>query len=218
MIRICPSLISSNLLNLSQTITELEPHSDGFHLDIMDDHFVPNLTWGHMFINAIAHKTMKPLFVHLMVEQPELWPQKLELNDNDTVIFHLENKINHYALIKNITEKKWHVGLAIRPKTPIEEILPYLKHINLVVLMSVEPGFSGQSFLESSIERLKLLVSARNEFNPSLVITMDGGINEHNIAQLAQAGVDQVAMASALFSTGDAVQNIQTMRNKIKML
>ena len=104
-VKIFPSLISADLLNLRHVINSLDIHSDGYHLDVMDDHFVPNLTWGAQFINAIAHATSKSLFVHLMVEEPRPWLDKLTLTEKDSLTFHFENKIEHVDFIKRIIYK-----------------------------------------------------------------------------------------------------------------
>lgn len=213
MIKIFPSLISADLLNLATAINQLEPHCSGFHLDVMDDHFVPNLTWGHMFINTIAKKTNKTLFVHLMVENPETWLSKLDLRDCDILTFHVENKIDHLKLIKEIKEKKYRAALAINPKTALEEIFPFLQDIHQVLLMSVQPGFSGQAFLDSSIDRLNALIDYRKQHNLSFEIVMDGGINEKNIAQLVRAGVDQVAIAAGIFGSENPVENINKLKS-----
>ena len=163
--KIYPSLISADLLNLETVIKNLEPHCDGFHIDIMDNHFVPNLTWGPMFIKAIAQATEKPLFIHLMIDNPEDFLEKIHIKRASTVSFHIENTKNILQTIKRIKENKWHANIAIKPNTPLDELKPFLNDISSVLLMSVEPGFSGQQFLNSSLDRLKELADYRKKEN-----------------------------------------------------
>jgi len=217
-VAIFPSLISSDILNIRRTLDHLDKYVDGYHLDIMDDHFVPNLTWGPLFINEIAHATKKILFVHLMVEKPESWLSRLTLRDGDTLAFHIENKVDHISLINSIKEKKIKSSIAISPKTPLEKILGLANVIDQILLMSVEPGASGQSFIESSIGRLKSLVEFRRQHNLGFKIVMDGGINQENISQLTEIGVDQVACASSIFGSGDSVENIIKLREAIDII
>ncbi|MGE0206793.1 MAG: ribulose-phosphate 3-epimerase [Candidatus Babeliales bacterium] len=211
--KIYPSLISADLLNLHTVIKNLEPHCDGFHLDIMDNHFVPNLTWGPMFIKAIAHATTKPVFVHLMIENAEKFLEKIEIKRASTVSFHIENTKNISEAIQRIRENKWHANIAIKPNTPLEKLFPYLGMIDSVLLMSVDPGFSGQRFLESSWERLKKLAAYRKEEKMNFMICMDGGINSTNIAELARNGCDEVGVAAAIFSTPDPVAALKELYN-----
>jgi len=209
--KIYPSLISADLLNLESTIKNLEPHCDGFHIDVMDNHFVPNLTWGPAFIKAISQTTNNPLFVHLMIENPEQFLSSLHLKSNDTIAFHIENDINIIETIKRIREKKWHACLAIKPNSPIESLWPYLDVISSVLLMSVNPGFSGQRFLPESLQRLEQLAQYRKEKKMNFSIVMDGGINTTNIGTLAQHGCDAVGVASAIFDAHDPIKALKKL-------
>ena len=202
-VKIFPSLIAADPLHLAHVISMLEPYCDGFHLDIMDNHFVPNLTWGPLVINAISAYTKKTLFVHIMADYPEKIIKNLMLRPGDIVAFHSESK-NDFLLINNIIkEKKAMSSLAISPKIALSEIFPWLKDVDQVLLMSVQPGFSGQHFLEHSIERLKSLVAYKKAHELSFVMGMDGGINENNIQELEHEGCEIFAIASAIFSKDD---------------
>ena len=203
--KIFPSLISADLLNLESTIKKLEPHCDGFHIDVMDSHFVPNLTWGPQFIKAISQIVTRPLFVHLMVENPEQFLKKLHIKRDDTVAFHIENTKNIQEMIKRIRENKWHASLAIKPNTAVEELWPFLDIISSVLLMSVDPGFSGQDFLPESFARLDQLAQYRKEKEMNFSIVMDGGINKRNIGKLAKQGCDEVGIAAAIFDAPDPI-------------
>ena len=210
-IKIFPSLISADILNLEYEIKKLEQHCDGFHIDIMDWHFVPNLTWGPMFINAIAQKTTKPLFVHLMIEKSFEFLDLLALRNGDTLSFHIEESPDIKKMIKSIKEKKWLANIAIKPKTPLKEVFQFTTMVDSILLMSVEPGFSGQHFLESSLNRLIELANYRKEKNLSFEIAMDGGINKKNIEKLANYGVSNVAIASGIFENKDPLNALKEL-------
>lgn len=203
---IYPSLISSDLLNLEKTIKLLEPHCHGFHIDIMDDHFVPNLTWGHGFVNSIAKATKQPLHVHLMVDNPESWINRLALRSTDCFIFHIEaskTKSETMMLIEAVHDARHPVGIAVNPATNIELIHEYLPLLQIVLIMSVQPGFSGQKFMPEVVHKVPELVALRKKLNAQFKICMDGGIGTNNIATLAEMGVDQVGAAASIFAQPD---------------
>jgi ribulose-phosphate 3-epimerase len=216
---IYPSLISSNLLELGKTITRLDQQCDGYHIDIMDYRFVPNMTWGPAFVEAFVHATSKRLHIHLMVEDPFIWVDRLALRKEDSVIFHYEafsgeqqeraGKI--IALCKLITTKGYRKGLAINPETEVELIIPLLEHVDTVLVMSVNPGFSGQALIPAILDKIPRLVAAKKLQKARFLIGMDGGVNLSNIATIAAAGVDYVGVASAIFSSKDEVQALQAL-------
>jgi ribulose-phosphate 3-epimerase len=197
----------------------LDPYSDGYHLDIMDDHFVPNLTWGPAFINTIRQVTKLPFHVHLMVEKPETWLSRLGLHKSDCIIFHYEAMPDLDAqkeLINNIHNKGYLAGVSINPKTSVERIFDILPVIDLVLIMSVEPGFSGQQFIQETIKKVTPLITMRSQLHASFVITMDGGINESNAAMIAQQKVDQIAVASAIFAKPDPIQALKKLKDLVR--
>ena len=204
MVRIYPSLMGADPLNLENEIALLEPYCAGFHLDVMDNHFVPNITWGANTINAIAQRG-KPVWVHLMLEEPDLFYSTLSLPADSIVSFHIESKVDILGLIKIIREKKHKPSLAISPKTALVEIFPFLDVVDQVLVMSVNPGFSGQAFLKGSLDRLIELVSYRENYKSSFRIGVDGGIDITNIKMVNEIGVDDCAIASAIFKQGDSV-------------
>lgn len=214
--RIYPSLISAkNLLNLDQTITDFDALCDGYHVDIMDDHFVPNLTWGAQFANAIIAKTTLPVHVHLMVENPEKWIGRLSLRADDVFIFHYEacrsgNEIND--LLSKLKEKSICCGLALNPSTPVEVLETVLPVLDTVLLMSVEPGFSGQSFRQDVVQKIPKLVSLRQEKQLSYTIGIDGGVTALKIPILRDLGIDYVGVASAIFCQPDPVKALSDLK------
>lgn len=212
MTKIYPSLIAANLLNLQKDIVTLEPVSDGFHIDVMDNHFVPNLTWGPMFVNDFVIASKKPLFVHLMVSNPEQFLQTLSLRTIDAFCFHIETIKSSKGLIKDIRNKNWNPAIAIKPNTPLEEIFPFLGLIDKVLLMSVNPGYSGQQFLPDSIQRLEALAQFKKEHVLDFEIAMDGGINEKNIGELKKRGATEFGIASAIFGSSAPIAMIEKLK------
>jgi ribulose-phosphate 3-epimerase len=208
-----PSLISGRLLNLQEEISLLEPHCDGFHIDIMDFHFVPNLTWGPLFVKQIRQATSKQLFIHLMVEYPEKYLPLLELYPGDIVSIHIESPTTS-SLFAMTTYLKAHnliPSIAINPETPLESIISLPFYVEHVLLMSVHPGFSGQKFLPHTLEKLKALNLFRQSHNLCFSIAIDGGITSCTIPQLIHNGADQLAIATAIFMYEDRVSAIKNL-------
>lgn len=210
--KIYPSLISADLLHLGDVIKTLDSHCDGYHIDVMDDHFVPNLTMGPAFVQAIIDATELPIHLHLMVDNPEKWIDRVDLREQDFFIFHHE-VVGSTELV-NLKDKKYKIGIAINPDTKIESIFPYLDQLDYVLLMSVQPGFSGQKFIPEVLEKVKPLVDIRKSKNLKFLIGMDGGIGLSNIEMLADAGVDDVGVASAIFSADDPVRALGELYKK----
>lgn len=212
-VAIFPSLISADLLSLRQEIKTLEPYCQGFHIDVMDFHFVPNLTWGFAFIESIAQATNLPLSIHLMVDEPEAFARRLKPRQGDTITFHIEAVTAPQIILEYLNKSDAEVGIALKPSTSLEKIYPYLAHVDEVLLMSVEPGFSGQAFTNESIARLKELNKYRAQNNLEFKIVMDGGINANNLPELIANGVDQVAIASAIFAHANRVKAIKDLKS-----
>jgi len=212
--KIYPSLISAPLLSLEKMLFLLDPHCDGYHLDVMDDHFVPNLTWGPSFINAIADATQRPLQIHLMVDVPARWIERLELRNGDSFVFHyeaLQNIAQAQHLIEKITARGWKAGIAINPPTPVTALHALLPHLHEVLIMSVNPGFSGQKFIPEIVAKVKPLMLTRQHNGNNFTLCMDGGIGQENITMLKQEGVELFAMANAIFASNDPVGALQSL-------
>lgn len=210
---IYPSLIAADLLYLGDTITMLDPYCDGYHIDIMDNHFVPNLTWGPSFIKAIMQATDKKLWIHLMVDDPERWPARMALPPSSLVSFHFETIKKSFALIKQIKENKWEASVAISPEIDPESIFDLLPHVDQVLIMTVNPGFSGQAFLPAMVRKIAPLIDYRDRHGLSFALSMDGGINESNIALLIEQGIQDFAVASAIFGSPDPVAMLKCLKS-----
>lgn len=209
---IYPSLISADLLHLGKVIDTFNPICDGFHIDIMDNHFVPNLTWGAAFANAISAASKNPTWVHLMVDNPEAWLPNLKLIPGSTLSFHIENSLDKNRIIQSIRGKKLKPSIAISPKTGVEEILPFAHLVDQILIMSVEPGFSGQNFMPEVMAKIAPLILLRSQKKLHFTIAMDGGIDATNIQMLAHKGVDEFAAAKAIFGQTNPVDAYEALK------
>lgn len=217
MFQIWPSLISSDLLHLSEAMNNLKDHCYGWHLDIMDNHFVPNLTWGASFVNAIAQASSKPLWVHLMIDSPERFLEKLHIPQDSYVTFHVETKSDINSTIKAIKQHGWQASLAINPETPVEKLLPYLHSVDQVLIMSVHPGFSGQTFITDTLQKIQFIKSELKKQNVTIPLAIDGGINRDNINSVAQLGVTQFGIAAGIFGCADPAQEIDYLNKLLEI-
>lgn len=211
MIRIFPSLIAADILNLQNEIMALESYCDGYHIDVMDNHFVPNLTWGQMFVDKINTVVAKPSWVHLMVDNPENWVEYLSLQPKSILTFHFEATSEVKNVCEHIEKRKWIPSIAINPKTPVEKVFPFLDVVHHVLVMSVEPGFSGQHFINEVVEKVDLLVSHVQKHRLQCVIAMDGGIDKTNIAMLAKKGIQDFGVGSGIFAQPDKIEALQKL-------
>lgn len=198
--QIYPSLLAAKPANLESLVVQLDPLVPGFHVDIMDNVFVPNTGIGLEITNKLAKLTIKQLWVHLMVREPEEFLGLLDIPAGSIVSFHIEARTSTPRLVQKIIDKGWLASMAINPTTSVEEIFPYLDRLHQALLMSVKPGFSGQRFLPETLAKIGPLVGFRNTSGLSFEIAMDGGIGISNIADLKAKGVDQVAIGSDIFN------------------
>ena len=198
--------IKDNVLKLNNTnITYI-------HLDIMDGLFVPNKTWEYNELKDILSDNTKPLDVHLMVSDVIKYIDEYCNLNPEYITFHLEAVNNVKEVIDYIHSKNIKVGISIKPNTNIDNLIPYLNDIDMVLLMSVEPGMGGQSFIDSSYERLNKLNELKNKYN--FLIEIDGGINENNITNLN--GVDIAVVGSYITSNENYQEQIDKLLNKVK--
>lgn len=217
MVEIFPSLLATDQQKLDHYVKELEPLCPGFHIDIMDNKFVPNTGISLEKVNHIAKITYRPLWVHLMVEEPESYLNQLNLPPDSILTFHIESHKNSSKMIQMILEKKWLPGIAIKPTTGVSEVFPFLESLYQVLVMSVEPGFSGQPFLKETLDKVGPLVGFRTTSKSHFKIAMDGGISISNIKTVMQNGVDQVAVGSELFEhKAGAAKAYQLLSEKVE--
>ena len=206
------SLIAANQLSLGPTLDALDAYADGYHLDIMDNHFVPNLTWGHGMINAIATHTKRQLWVHLMVDNPGIWVEQLQLPQESIVTFHIESTTDPLRIIHALQKKDCYASVALKPGTSLDTMNPLLPQLDQVLIMSVEPGFSGQHFIQNSMDRIATILQHKNAHNLALRIGIDGGVTSKNIVNLANAGIQDFAVGNALFKAKDIAEALQQLQ------
>lgn len=218
MLLIYPSLIAASLLSLGEVIKNLDPLCDGYHLDIMDNHFVPNLTWGSDTVNAIAAATSRPLQVHAMIDHPEQFVKRINLRPGDEYIPHyeaLENDEVFQQLLADARARRYRLGLALNPKTPVSEIEQYLSVLDTVLVMTVHPGFSGQKYLENNLEKVMHLLEYKTEQGSEFTIGVDGGIDSQKLMRLSSMGISYAAAATAIFGGADYVASYKQLKEII---
>lgn len=210
---IAPSILSADFSNLETEIKLVIAAGAGFvHVDVMDGHFVPNLTIGMPVVKAIKPKSSIPLDVHLMIDNPEIFIEQFIIAGSDYLTIHVESTKNVEASLRMIRDLGAKPGITARPGTALEQLKPFLHLVDLVLVMTVEPGFGGQKFMESQLEKVKELKSIREEKKLNYLIEVDGGINPDTAKLCWEAGADVLVAGSAIFSTNDYKSNIEALK------
>lgn len=213
MTRISPSILSSDFSNLEHEIKSLDKAgADWIHIDVMDGCFVPNITLGAPIVKAIRPHTRLPFDVHLMIRDPLAYIPDFLTAGADIITFHLESESDTKETIAAIRAGGAMASLSIKPATPVQAVFPYLDTLSMVLIMSVEPGFGGQSFQESCLEKIRILRREAQKRDLPLLIQVDGGIDENTIALCAAAGADTFAVGSTIFRADDRKAAIQHLR------
>ena len=211
-ILIAPSLLSADFGRLNEEIRDVERAGcDVIHVDVMDGHFVPNLTIGPVVVKGIRKSTQLPLDVHLMISDPAKYIPEFIKAGSDWITFHVEATEKVSELISTIKAAGKKAGLSLRPKTPIEALKPYLNDLDLVLIMSVEPGFGGQSFMAEMMPK----ISALRKMGFKNLISVDGGIDPVTAPQALREGADVLVAGSAIFAKTDRAAAIQNFRRMI---
>ena len=211
MIQIAPSMLSADFLHLEKDVRMVNEHADIFHLDIMDGVFVPNISFGFPVLKAITAATDKFMDVHLMIVEPEKYVERFAKAGADLVTFHLEATDKVQECIDLVRKSGAQVGISIKPATPVEAIEEWLPQLDLVLIMSVEPGFGGQSFIEGSTEKVAALRRMIDQKGLATLIEIDGGVSRHNARELYDAGCNALVAGSAVFQAPDPETEIVAM-------
>ena len=200
---ISPSIIAGDFSKLDREIKEIEDLGiNRLHLDIMDGNFVPNLTFGPLLVEGIRKLTNMHLECHLMINSPEKYIDEYISAGGDTIILHKEKNPKIEDSLNKIKKSGVKCGVAFNPDTPIKSIIPFIDKINYILIMSVYPGFCGQSFIESSIESMNYFVGKKIDY-PDLIVAVDGGVNTKTIRKVFETGIDISIVGSGLFGADD---------------
>lgn len=217
--KIAPSILSADFSRLGEEIAAVEAAgADWIHIDVMDGHFVPNLTLGPPIIRSLRKTTRLPFDVHLMIEKPELTLDPFIDAGCDILTVHLEAASHLHRTIAWIKERGVKAGVSVNPATPLsllEEILPDL---DLLLIMTVNPGFGGQQFIPGMLPKIRKAKAMVSAIAPQVVIEVDGGISLDNIATVAEAGADVLVAGSAVFSNGAYGETLASMRKRLSNL
>lgn len=215
---LAPSLLASDYSKLGEQIDEcMKADIKWLHCDIMDGHFVPNISFGPKFVEAAGNSTDAFLDVHLMIENPDKYIEAFVDAGADQITVHQETCPHLHRTIQNIHQHGIMAGVAVNPATSLTNIEPILPDIDLVLIMSVNPGFGGQSFIKSSYKRLQHMRQVREETGTSFLIEVDGGVNLENIEQVTHSGADVLVAGSAVFKAKNIPERIKNLTQKAQL-
>lgn len=209
-IRINPSILSADFVNMQADLDRVAT-ADFVHVDVMDNHFVPNLTFGPQMVQRIQDTSPVPLDVHLMITDPDRWAPGYAEIGAASVTFHLEAAAHPVALARRLRDIGARAGVAVKPSTGVESLFEVLDEFDQILVMTVEPGFGGQSFMDDQMSKLALLHEEARRRGSRVWLQVDGGISASTIARAAEAGADTFVAGSAVFS-GDPAQAIAALR------
>lgn len=214
---IAPSILSADFTKLEQQIRLVETGgADWIHCDIMDGHFVPNITFGPMLVKAVRKVTKLPVDVHLMIENPDKYLEDFKKAGADHILVHQEEVIHLNRTIKKIKELGIKAGVVINPATPVHTLRDIAEYIDILLIMSVNPGFGAQTFIPNSIRKIQEAAQLRKEINSDFKIEIDGGIDKNTIVPAFKAGVDVFVAGSSIFKSDNVTASTAELKNLVK--
>ena len=215
MVKVAPSILSADFVNLERDIRALSPAgADYVHVDVMDGCFVPNITIGVPVVAAIRRITQLPLDVHLMIDRPIRYVDDFCKAGSDILTVHVEadSEENTIAALRRIRENGVRAAISVKPKTPAEAVLPYLPYCDLILVMTVEPGFGGQAFMQDMMPKLKAIRAYIDAQNPACELEVDGGINERTALVCRENGANVLVAGSAFFKSADPAAFVKAVK------
>ncbi|PIC81710.1 ribulose-phosphate 3-epimerase [Sporosarcina sp. P18a] len=214
MIKIAPSILAADFARLGEEVNEVEKAgAELIHIDVMDGHFVPNITMGPIVVEALRPLTELPLDVHLMIENPDAYIEGFAAAGADYITVHVEACPHLHRTLQLIKSTGAKPGVVLNPHTPVEQIMHVLEDIDMVLFMTVNPGFGGQSFIHSVLPKVKQLSDIIKERNLSIEIEIDGGINEETIKPCVEAGATIFVAGSAIYGKEDRAKALQAIKS-----
>ena len=215
--KIAPSILSADFSRLDQEVRAVEKAgADLIHVDVMDGHFVPNITIGPIVVTGLRRLTSLPLDVHLMIEKPDRYVEAFAQAGSTWITIHVEVCPRLRSIIKKISHLKVRPGVVLNPATPLKRIYTILDEIDLVLLMSVHPGFGGQAFISSTLKKVERLRKIVDQNRYPIEIEVDGGINIENIGEVSRAGGDIFVAGTGIFKTENYKETIRKLRKAIE--
>jgi len=212
-VKIAPSILAADLACLKDEVERaVEGGCDAFHIDIMDWHFVPNLSFGPSMVETVRRLTDLPLDVHLMTDNPLEMLRPFAEAGSDFITVHVEVLDDVPSALDEIRGLGARPGMTLKPDTPVEAVIPHVPLVELLLVMSVHPGFGGQKFIEESYGRIRRIAEAARSGNPEMVLSVDGGVNVENAASLVEAGVNYLVAGTAVFGNHGARENVALLR------
>lgn len=213
MIKLAPSILSADFARLLEDVKKVEKAGcEYLHIDVMDGHFVPNITLGPSIVKSLRKDVNMVFDTHLMIENPDNYIKDFVDAGSDIIVVHVEACRHLHRTIQNIKSYNVKAGVALNPATPIESIKHILQDVDMVLIMTVNPGFGGQSFIENTIDKIKELKQIIDEKNLKVDIQVDGGIKPSNIHKVVEAGANIIVAGSAIFNSEDIEETVMLMR------
>jgi len=213
---VAPSILSADFGNLEKSIKRVSS-AEWLHVDIMDGHFVPNISIGPVVVKGLRGYTKQVLDTHLMISNPMKYATEFVKAGSDRITFHLEAVEDPMMIIEMLRKLNVKVGISIKPSTDIKKIENIIKHIDQVLVMSVEPGFGGQKFMDNALDKIQGISKYRNQYNEDLLIVVDGGINETTGRKCLEAGADVLVAGSYVFNSENPEERINSLRWSVKL-
>lgn len=210
-VRINPSILSADFANIAQELSRID-NADFVHVDVMDNHFVPNLTFGPQMVERIKATSPIPLDVHLMISDQDTWAPGYAEQGAESVTLHVEATSDPVATAQRIHEIGARVGIALKPGTPFADISEIAHHFDQILVMTVEPGFGGQAFMESQLKKVREVAAFRASTGTEFWIQVDGGVTAQTIELAAEAGADTFVAGSAVYGTDNASLAVENLR------